>query len=137
MGVVNVGVTIDEAQEIAKKQLEPAPASIYELQCTECVDQAEDGSQLKTKKGRPQVYFTLAITGAADPDLNGKQMRVYCMLPHKGDNTWLDRLIKLTKALGPGWNGTGFNTEDFIGKTCRANVVVSDDGKWNEIESYV
>ena len=137
MGRVNVGVSIADAEDIARKQESPAPVGLYELQCIRCQDTDDEGNTLTTKKGRPQVVFHLAIVGASDPDLNGKTIRVYCPLPHNGDMTWISRLVNTTKGLGKPYSSLGFETEDYVGVSGRANVTISKDGIWNEIESWL
>lgn len=136
MSLIEMGLDFKTAQKQAEKASLPAPNGRYNLQCLAVDTKDANGEVLKTGKGQAKARFTLSIVGNADPELNGKKLYVNANLPDNGNFTGVIHLVNLLNAMKRTWQGSGFETTSCIGATLTANLVVSKDGKWNEIESY-
>jgi len=130
MAVIEMGVDFGAAQKEAEAAMTPAPAGVYTLQ----VNSYELG---KTKKDKPRITFHVAIINSPNPDLNGKKINYFANLPDKGDLTGVGFLTQFLTAVGRPWKGSSFDPDGVVGLTCNANLKVSEDGRWNEITSFV
>lgn len=134
MALIDVGVDFSMAQAEAEKSMKPAAKGVYELQ----VSNVELG---ETKEGNPRLMFKIEIVNSPNPDYNGKGMTYFANLPHNGQLKGIGYLTQILSALGRPWTGTNgnyqFDTDSLIGLRCRANVGISKDGKWNQIDSFV
>ena len=130
MALIDVGVDFSMAQVEAEKSMKPAVKGVYELQ----VSSVELG---ETKEGIPRLMFKLDIVNSPNPDYNGKGMTYFANLPHNGQLKGIGYLTQILSALGKPWTGTQLDTDSLIGLRCRANVGISKDGKWNQVDSFV
>ena len=130
--VIEMGLDFAAAAQEAQKANQPARPSVYELQCRKADYIAPEG-----EKG-PKIRFELVIINTPDPEANGKTINYFANLPNNGSFKGVQYLTDIINAFGGrGYVGNQLNTDQCIGATCRANVGVSKDGKWNEITSFV
>ena len=129
--IVTVGIDFAAAQKEAEAQIAPAPTGVYTLQCAD-VKVGE-----KAKSGRPMILWLFKIVNSPNPDLNGKTVRHRTIDPSDGDTSGIGFLTDVTAGLGKPWKGTSFNTDDYRGATCKVNLGISEDGKWNNIDSFI
>jgi len=130
MALIDLGVNFSDAQAEAEKALSAAPEGVYEVQ----VMGYKEG---ETKMGHKRLMWSLHIINAADPDLNGKNINHFTNLPDNGDLTGVGFLTQFLSAMGTPWEGTTFDPDAVVGRTAMANVTKTDDGKWNNVESFV
>lgn len=130
MALIEMGIDFSAAQKEAEEAMKPAPNGVYTLQVLDC----EMGH---TQKGQLRGRWTLQITDSPNPEDNGKKISHFTNFPDNGDLTGVGYLTQFLSAIGNPWTGSDFDTDTCKGLTCRANVGISDDGKWNQIESFV
>lgn len=128
--IIETGIDFGAAQAEAAKAMAPAPEAVYTLQ----VNSYEAG---ETKKGQARLMWKVSIVESADPAFNGKNINHFTNLPDNGNMTGVGFLIDFLNAVGCPWEGSSFDPDIVIGKTCRANVGISEDGKWNNVVSFV
>lgn len=128
--IIELGIDFNAAQKEAEKAMQPAPIGVYELQ----VSTIEPGV---TKTGKGRLMWIMQIVNNADATLNGKKVSYFTNIPTPTDISGIGFLVQLTNALRKPWNGQSFNTDDYLGLTCRANLGISEDGKWNNVVSFV
>lgn len=128
--IIELGVNFTTAQEASNALMLPAPTGVYQLQ----VNGIELG---QTKKGKQRLMWIMQIVNSTDSSLNGKKVSYFTNIPSAVDVSGVGFLVQITNALGKPWSGSVINTDDYLGLVCRANLGVSDDGKWNNIISFV
>lgn len=129
--VIELGVDFNKAQKEADALMQPAPAGVYQLQ----VSSIEAG--VSKNSGRGRLMWLMQIVNSSDPSFNGKKVTYFTNIPTATDTTGIGFLVQITNALKKPWNGTTINTDDYLGQICKANIGISDDGKWNNIISFV
>lgn len=137
MTVVNMGTDFNKAAEESAEASKPAPGGTYELQVKEVSALRKDGSEYIDKNGNPFLMWFSQIVGTGNPNIDGKFVNLMTYIPHNGDFSQVDRLVNICKAVGKPWEGESFDTDDYGNLTFKANIIISKDGKWNEIESFV
>ncbi len=130
MPVIEIGVDFNKAQIESEKVMLPAPAGVYALQ----VLNIESGV---TQKGKGRLMWIMQVVNSTDPTFNGKKVNYFTNIPTATELSGIGFLVQVTKALGKPWGGTSINTDDYIGSMCKANIGISDDGKWNNIISFI
>lgn len=130
MPVIDLGINFETAAVEAEKFRNPAPDGIYQLQCKSCGVHISD-------KGNQSLEWIFSIVNCPDQAINGKRVRKYTALPSGGSLSGIGFLVDITRALGRPWSGAQLTTEEYIGLTCTANLSKTDDGKWNEVDSFV
>ena len=118
---INLGIEHGEAEEEAKEAMKTLPPGTYDLSCIGC----KPGEYSKTK--RPMLEFEFEVVNSSE--WNGKKLRHTCPLPENGNNSGIGFLTEVTRALGNPWTGASINTEDYIQRSCQANVINSDPSK--------
>ena len=68
---IELGMEFNSAEEQDKKDRSPLIPGVYQLSCVN-VELSE------TKKGRPQMVFSLESQGNPLPETNGKKFMHYC-----------------------------------------------------------
>ena len=130
MGKIDMGVDFAKAEKDAGDAIAPAVPNVYDIQVT--------GHELgNNKNGGPRIMFSTVIVNSPDPKANGKKMNYFCNLPNEGDMTGVGFLTQFLAAIGNPWKGSSFDPDTCTGLTAKANVSVSPDGKWNNIDSFV
>ena len=124
--MIEMGIDFGAAQEESEAARQPAPAGIYTLQ----VIDVEEGV---TKNDTPRLTYKLAVVANADPKLNDKKMMFFVNTQGPGVGFLTEMLTKFKCP----WKGTSFDERAPIGKQAKANVIVSDCGKYNNIQSWV
>jgi len=127
MAIIELGLDFSGAQTEAELARTPAPAGLYTLIVREIKLE-------ESKAGRPRLTWLFEII--EHPEYSGKKMRHFTPLPVAGDLSGVGFLTDTVTALGRPWVGVSFDTDDYLGSTCLANVTVDDDGKWNNIASF-
>lgn len=127
MPQIDLGCSTDQAQEQMERDQLKLPPGSYKMLCVAC----ELG---QTKKGRPQLTFELEVIEHSNPDFNGKKLFYYAPLPDGTNMKGIGFLVNITKALGKPWEGTKMNTEDYLTRSCVANV--EPDGEYTKIKSF-
>lgn len=131
MALISTGVDFGVAQKECDELMNPVDPGVYELQVqTEPV-------LGKTDKGRDRLMFILTVVNGSNQKANGKHIRYFANLPQGNDLSGVGYLTQMCVALKRPWVGQEIDTAHFIGASCRANVGVGKDGKWNDIISFV
>ena len=115
---IALGMDFSKAEEKSEEEKRVLPSGTYDLNCTGC----KPGVYSKTK--RPFIEFQFEVIN--DQEWNGKKLRHTCPLPWEGNNSGIGFLVDTTKALGNPWTGDSLNTEDFVSRSCRANIINTD-----------
>lgn len=124
--MIEMGIDFNAAQKESEAAMQPAPADIYTLQVTD----VEEGVN---KSGGPRLTYKMEIVANSNPKLNGKKMMFFTNTTGPGVGFLTEMLTKFKCP----WKGTSFDERAPIGKQAKANVVVSDCGKYNNIKSWV
>ncbi len=117
---INLGLSHEEANAESQEAMKTLPPGAYDLSCTGCKPD-QYGS------GRPCIQFEFEVVNHAE--FNGKKLRHSCPLPYQGSNSGIGFLVDVTTAMGVPWTGASINTEDYVSRSCRANVINSDPSK--------
>lgn len=115
---INLGISHEEGEAEAKEAMKTLPPDAYDFNCVGC----RPGVYPTSK--RPHIEFELEVVNSAE--WNGKKIKHKCPLPEDGNNSGIGFLTEVTRALGSPWTGTTFNTEDYVNRSCRANVINSN-----------
>jgi hypothetical protein len=132
MSRIAIGVNYTDAVAIAEKQKEPAPDGVYTLE----VKGYEEGLKTK-KKNKAMIRFDTEVINHPDEAINGKKIGIFVVLPEDGDMTSIRSLVDFSTGFGKPWDGDYVDGDDYLGARAEVNLETSDDGKWNQLESYV
>lgn len=137
MALINVGIDFAGAKEASDARMKPADPGVYNLRVVEVLENDANGNPLKSKKGNPQFIPVCEIFNSSNPAFNGKKIRQFITVPTGGDLSSVGFLVDFASACNRPWSGGSFDPQDFLNAEFVANVSVSEDGKWNNIVSYV
>lgn len=115
-----IGLNFADAEKETGRK--PIPDSDYSLQVSES-SIGETGPSSKTP-GSPMLKVVFDITESSE--YNGRKLFYNVMLPTPDNKSSLFRIVELYKSLGLTWTGTGINTDDLLGRTCKARVGIKE-----------
>lgn len=130
MPLLDLGVSYNEAKVEGDKQKLRLTIGQYKLMCKEV-------ALKKSSKDTPQAEWSFDVVDNVNPDFNGKQLKTWTPLPVNGNLKGIGFLVDVTAALGKPWTGDKLNTDDYITKTCLANIIIDEKTGYNRIESFV
>lgn len=113
MGVIDIGLTPDEVKDASEFVV--VPAATYT-----CIIESVEGPLAPSAPGKsPLLKFTLAITDSEYAGVKLFYRAPLTKVKGKGANFLQD----ICDAIGGyNWSGTLFDTDEFVGKTVRAEV---------------
>lgn len=125
MPFVEVGLDFESAEKISG----PIPEGDYDVQVTS-VTLGETGPNSKVP-GSPMLKWEFEVINSSNVNLNGRKLFLNMPIP-RGDGKGLNFLVATCKALGRPWSGQGLNTDDYLGRTCKAKVTIEEyNGAFN------
>lgn len=139
MAIINTGMDFQEASEAVAEATSPAPAGPYSLQLIELAVENKSGEPYVDKNGLSFMIGRLEIVGNENASLNGKRVTCLCYPPSDNveDAGMSQGLIDLMNAVGKPYEGSSFDTDDYAGLQCEANLGIQKGGKYNEIASFI
>jgi hypothetical protein len=129
MPQINLGVSFNEAKTEGEKQMLKLTPGVYKIVVKEV-------KVTESSKGNPQLQWTYEVVENQNSDFNGKQLMNWTPLPHNGNVKGIGFIVSALEAIGMTYDGQGFDTDQCVGLTCHANVIV-DEKKYNKIASFV
>jgi len=127
--MVEIDLRIDFSDVENEDSFEPIPVGTYDF----IVKSAES---VIAKSGRPMIKWQLGIAH------DGAERTIFynSVLPHVVDGQMITSgvgmLVSVCKAVGQPWTGSSLNTEDYIGRAGRAEIiqkpkqVQNNEGDW-------
>lgn len=123
--LVEIGATFKEAEKAA--EFKTVPSGVYQLQCVDVTP------FIGAKTGRPCLKWRFETIGQANPELNKVSIFNNTPLPHEGEFSGVGFLVDTTSALGKPWTSDKMETNDYIGKQAKANVVLITPNEKNQL----
>ncbi len=129
MPFIDLGMSFNEAKQEGERQKLKLTEGPYKLVCREA-------KAMESKKKTPQIEWLFEVVENTNPDFNGKELRMWTPLPHGGKTGGIGYVVEVTEALNVPWEGSRFDLDSCVGKTCNANIELNKDG-FNNIKSFI